>query len=949
MKIPKIYLVRTTLNAGLSLLSLVFSLTVFSQGLTDQQLIDKINEQPPLSSGQLKNILIANSPLSDTVLLAMLARNPSLTNGHIEEALTANSPLSDAVLIAMLNMSNQLSNGTLTNILINEAPLSQVVLVETSNLANPLPTGNLQTIVQQNTASGFPFSAAANATNISCFGANDGSIDLVPTGGMPPYTFNWNTGAITEDLGNLAPGTYSVTVTDFLKDTATASATITQPALLTASTVKTDNLCQGESKGSIDLTVQGGTTPYSFLWSNDSTTEDISGLAAGNYAVTVTDAHGCTATAADTITEPSAIFISSAITHVSCFGFSDGSVNITVSGGTSPYSFLWSTADTTEDISGLVAGSYSFTVTDANGCSKKQTYTITQPAALSVFHFVVNTSCIGGSDGAILLTVHGGTTPYQFNWSNGATTKDAEQLTTGTYSVTVTDAHNCSFTIQDSVGIQNGDTSGICLHNQEIFVKITSGISLKVFGTMDNDSGFFDNSGTVSITKDFINNSDNGGFSTQNGEVILAGDSDQAIKGNRKADMHHLTLGGGGVKRLTNHLDIYGTLNLQDRELVAGSRTLTIKNTNPAAVVKSIGFVSNTEDGSFIREMTAAEPYLFPVGSSIGTTRYRPVEIIPVNTNSQKFSVRFVNHNPGDDGYDPAMRKAGIAAINNAYYHRVKRVSGIDTIGLNLYFDRSADGAFNSGAQWLYAESKWQSINGDTTTVSPLVKLTVPSASGLDSAVFALSKTAVFRIITEDLDVVNYEVSGAGLTGTFRSGGVETFIPEVPLSGDTTITINISAGADNDSLKIIFEIDSLANLSNVRALIPDSAGTDTFSLDSSFHKIIESRNLHFINGDSLVIGNSAFAGSFVLENGLLLSPNNDDSYDELVVTGLESINTYELNIKDLSDNLVFTTTNKQVFWNGLFMNTGSLVAKGVYKYDMQLDSKTVSGQLLVNY
>src|SRR5262249_26476716 len=146
--------------------------------------------------------------------------------------------------------------------------------------------------------------ASASPTNILCFGNQTGSVDLTVSGGKTAYTFHWNSGATTEDLSGLGAGTYSVTVTDANGCSATASAVVTQPTQLAASASPTNILCFRNQTGSVNLTVSGGNTAYTFHWNNGATTEDLSGLGAGTFSVTVTDANGCSATASAVVTQP---------------------------------------------------------------------------------------------------------------------------------------------------------------------------------------------------------------------------------------------------------------------------------------------------------------------------------------------------------------------------------------------------------------------------------------------------------------------------------------------------------------------------------------------------------------------------------------------------------------------------------------------------------------------
>jgi hypothetical protein len=192
----------------------------------------------------------------------------------------------------------------------------------------------------------------------------------------------------------------------------------------TLNTIPTNVLCNGQANGAINLSVTGGATASSYTWSNGATTEDISALAAGSYTVTVTDVNGCIGTATQVITQP-AILTSSIVSqsNVSCFGGSNASVTIAGSGGTAPYQFSINGGPQqgSGTFSGLAAGSYTVTITDVNGCTVNQAVTVTQPAAaVSVTATQVNVLCFGGSNGSINITPSGGTSPYTYIWSNGA-------------------------------------------------------------------------------------------------------------------------------------------------------------------------------------------------------------------------------------------------------------------------------------------------------------------------------------------------------------------------------------------------------------------------------------------------------------------------------------------------------------------------------------------------
>ncbi|HYD91131.1 MAG TPA: SprB repeat-containing protein, partial [Flavobacterium sp.] len=261
------------------------------------------------------------------------------------------------------------------------------------------------------TVTGFSYvnpSLSSTFVDVSCNGGSNGSIDLSVANGVVPFTYAWSTGAVTQDIAGLTAGTYTVTVTDGKNSAVSSSITINQPLTLSPSAAATNISCNGLTDGAVNLTVSGGTTPYGFLWSNGAATEDLAALASGAYTVTVTDANGCTATASATVVEPASLTASAAKTDISCNGLTDGSINITVSGGITPYSYSWSNSAVTEDISALSAGAYTVTVTDANGCTASAAAAIVEPAQLSAGIAGTDVSCNGGSNGSANLTVTGG-------------------------------------------------------------------------------------------------------------------------------------------------------------------------------------------------------------------------------------------------------------------------------------------------------------------------------------------------------------------------------------------------------------------------------------------------------------------------------------------------------------------------------------------------------------
>ncbi|HEY9116385.1 MAG TPA: SprB repeat-containing protein, partial [Roseivirga sp.] len=295
---------------------------------------------------------------------------------------------------------------------------------------------------------GEPAALSSNATvnNISCNGASDGSIFLAASGGTGPYTYLWSTGATTNNITGLNAGAFSVTITDSKGCSINENFNIVEPASIGLSHTYVDILCKGASTGAIDITPSGGTLPYTYLWSNGSTSQDLANVPAGSYTVTVKDASNCSVNLTVNISEPATVMTLSGVeSDATCSGSNNGSINLSVVGGSAPYTYSWNNGSTTEDITGLAPGNYSVSVTDAVGCIKSIGFTIIEPSPISISQTLSNVSCNGAADGAISLSVGGGTGPYTYAWADDGsiTTKDRSNLSPGNYTLTVTDANGC--------------------------------------------------------------------------------------------------------------------------------------------------------------------------------------------------------------------------------------------------------------------------------------------------------------------------------------------------------------------------------------------------------------------------------------------------------------------------------------------------------------------------
>ena len=293
----------------------------------------------------------------------------------------------------------------------------------------------------------------SSSSDASCTGICDGEATVSTNGGTIPYDYLWSDGQTTQTATALCEGTHDVTITDDNGCVTMASVTIEAPESMTVTATGTDATC-GYDDGSVTASVSGGTAPYSYLWDDDfaQTSSTAFGLAPGTYSVTVTDANGCQASASATIDQDNSIEVSiSASKDITCHGGSDGYATVSVSNGTSPYSYQWDDEDeqTTTTAVGLNAGFYMVTVTDANGCIGTASVELSEPdEALVINTSTEGESCDGCEDGEATAEVSGGIPPYTYQWSNGQTTETATGLASGSYTVTITDSNGCKETVE---------------------------------------------------------------------------------------------------------------------------------------------------------------------------------------------------------------------------------------------------------------------------------------------------------------------------------------------------------------------------------------------------------------------------------------------------------------------------------------------------------------------
>ena len=337
-----------------------------------------------------------------------------------------------------------------------------------------------------------PVSIDFNTMDASCFSLSDGQISLIVSGGTGSYTYLWNTGQVSSNINSIPAGIYQCDVYDENNCLTSIDIDVYEPeSALIASTESKDVLCNGDDSGEIIATIEGGTPPYSFVWSSGQISQSIYNLYPGNYSLTVTDSKGCNAFSGGVIDEPDPLEVSNSVQDVLCFGDSNGSIAITVSGGVQPYYFNWGNQNNillnnpSEILEGYPAGLYLIRVIDENSCINEQTLYIQEPEIFESSFEWTNVLCYAETNGTVSVFLQGGTSPYSIQWNNGETSNEITNLAPGTYQYFAFDDHNCKtentlvISQPDPIEIETEINPVSCVDqsNGEISVSIYGGTS----------------------------------------------------------------------------------------------------------------------------------------------------------------------------------------------------------------------------------------------------------------------------------------------------------------------------------------------------------------------------------------------------------------------------------------------------------------------------------------
>jgi len=805
--------------------------------------------------------------------------------------------------------------------------ISGTYSVTISDANNCSHTINDITIIETNP----PIYITLLPVNVKCHGDSTGIIYSQVVGGTPPYTYTWiPMGGNQETATGLPAGEYTLSVVDAVGCPQTATTTITQPETAVFSTI--DSVihikCYGESTGAIYISVSGGTPPYTYLWSNGYTQEDLINAPAYTYTVTVSDSYNCTKTLVETINQPPLLAGLIFPTHVTCYGFSNGSANLVVAGGTPPYSYIWNTGETTEDINNLTAGTYTVTITDANNCTATSSITINQPLEpLAITYNITHVLCHGFSTGVIDITPSGGTPPYSYNWSNNITNQDNIGIPAGNYYLTITDFNGCTETYEFIV-TEPPTYVSITLTGYDIrcYGEANGAIDLQIFGGTPPYTVHWNNSAQIEDIYNLVAGwysvtvTDNNGctitdsvYISEPGKLYADISKDHKICINDTANIYVSATGG-----VPPYSYLWNTGSSSEYISVSPSTTTTYTvtvfdahgcssvNSTTVFVYPPINAIVN-----FNKEVICkGDPVIVSANITGGNGNYLvylndtlinlPYTFYPSNTNIYNIYIE-------DDCNTPPfiLQQEIIVKDLPSVSFLSDKVEGCEPLTVN-FIETTGDTTLLF--EWNF---------GDNYILSSFYNVRNPTHTYYSAGSYSVTLTVENKYncknsLTLEKLINVYPKPNAKFT--YEPTTITILNPEVKF-------INLSSGAikyywffgDGDSSHLVHPV-------HIYPTLPDNykitliAISDKGCLDTAYLELS-------IYSQYTIYAPSAF------------SPNNDGINEtwRVFATNID-YNSFKLSIYDRWGNIIFETNDINEEWNGKYMNNGEIVPVGTYTY-----------------
>ena len=728
------------------------------------------------------------------------------------------------------------------------------------------------------------------------------SVDL--TAATSDY-YQWSNGASAQTITVVSTGNYSVTVSNFsgCKDTTSINVTVFgNPAIV--STSLTHVLCNGGNNGNATVSVAGGNFPYTYQWDNNTGNQSsptATALSAGTYSLTVSDANNCFTFTTVTITEPPLLNLNVS-TIYSCFGESTGSAIASLSGGVTPYSFLWdSTAggQTTSTVSGLIAGTYSVTVSDTNGCVLSSTVNVPETPPIVSNLITSDVICNGKNDGTASVTISSGDSPFSYLWSNGQITSSVNNLAAGNFLVIVTDSNSCSDTMSILITepppliISGSSISEQCdLSNGSATVAVAGGIipysylwDLNAGGqTSPTASGLAAGLYSISVA-------DSNGC-TESIMIIVNGTnslstiaSSTPVTCNGGNDGTAIVAANGGTTPFSYLWSNGDTTALAD-SLSSGKFYVTVTNANGCSAIDSVTLsqpppisytiTSDTiicSGDTIMLTATGGQSYLWSSGQNTSSILIAPTCALGINCNIP-YSVGL---------FDP------IGCVTTATVN-ITVISEINAI-----------------------------ISGDTNIC--LGKFALLSSYGATNYVWSTGSTNNSITVYPILSTVYSVTSSNSCFSDSDSLKVNVSYIDVSVSNDTTILMGESASLFSAG-GISYLWDPVQNLSCYTCSDPVASPISNTTFTVSITDVNGCSGM-----DTVMISVDSTKSVFVPN---VFSPNGDGQNDALFVMG-KGIVKMNLTIFDRWGEKVFESDNKNRGWNGI-SSEGFQMNSGVYVY-----------------